>query len=47
MLGEFKFDQQIFVYLFRKKMLFDINGSTEFLITEMSTFLANLFPNSL
>ena len=47
MLGEFKCDQHVFVHLFRKKLLFDINGSTEFLSTQMRTFLANLFQNSL
>ena len=46
MLGEFKCDQHL-VHLFRKKLLFDINSSTEFLITQMRTFLANLFQNSL
>ena len=47
MLGEFKCDQHVFVHLFRKKLLFDINGSTEFLSTQMRAFLANLFQNSL
>ena len=47
MLGEFKCDQHVFVHLFRKKLLFDINGSTEFLSTQMRTFLANFFQNSL
>ena len=47
MLGEFKCDQQVFVHLFRKKLLSDINGSIEFLSTQMCTFLANLFQNSL
>ena len=47
MLEEFKCDQHVFVHLFRKKLLFDINGSTEFLSTQMRTFLANLFQNSL
>ena len=31
MLGEFKCDQYVFVHLFRKKLIFDINGSTKFL----------------
>ena len=43
MLGEFKWDQQGFVDLFRKKLLFDINDSTELLSTQMRTILANLF----
>ena len=30
-----------------KKILFDISVSTEFLSTQMRTFLANLFQNSL
>ena len=47
MLGEFKCDQHVFVHLFRKKLLFDINKSTEFLGTQMRTFLANLVQNSL
>ena len=47
MLGEFKCDQHVFVHLFRKKLLFDINGSTEFLSTQMRTFLADFFQNSL
>ena len=47
MFGEFKCDQHVFVHLFRKKLLFDINGLTEFLSTQMRTFLANLFQNSL
>ena len=47
MLGEFKCDQPVFVHLFRKEILFDINGSTEFLSTQMRTFFANLFQNSL
>ena len=47
MLGEFTCDQHVFVHLFRKKILFHINGSTEFLSTHMRTFLANLFQNSL
>ena len=47
MLGEFKCDQNVFVHLFRKKILFDINGLTEFLSTQMPTFLANLFQNNL
>ena len=46
-LGEFKSDQNSFVHLFRKKLLFDINGSTEVLRRQMRTFLANLFQNSL
>ena len=46
-LGEFKSDQNSFVHLFRKKLLFDINGSTEVLSRQMRTFLANLFQNSL
>ena len=37
MLGEFKCDQHVFVHLFRKKLLFDIDDSTEFLSTEMHT----------
>ena len=47
MFGEFNYDQHVFVHLFRKKLLFDINGSTEFLSTQMRTFLANLFQDSL
>ena len=47
MLGEFKCDQHVFVHLFRKKLLFDINGLTEFLSTQMRTFLANLFQDNL
>ena len=47
MLGQFKCNQRVFVYLFRKKLLFDINDSTEFLSTQMHTFLANLFQNGL
>ena len=47
MLGEFKCDEQIFVHLFRKKLLFEINDSTEFLSTHLRTFLANLFQNNL
>ena len=47
MLGEFKCDQHVFVHLFRKKLLFDINGSTEFLSIQMRPFLANLFQNKL
>ena len=43
MLGEFKCDQHVFVYSFRKKLLFDMNDSTEFLSTQVRTFLANLF----
>ena len=31
----------------QEKLFFDINGSTEFLCTQMRTFLANLFENSL
>ena len=38
MLGEFKCHQHVFVHLLRKKLLFDINGSTEFLSTQMHTF---------
>ena len=41
MLGEFKCDQCVFVHLFRKKLLFDINDSTEFLSTQVLIFLAN------
>ena len=37
MFGKFKCDQHVFVHLFRKKILFDINGSTEFLSTQMRT----------
>ena len=47
MLGEFKCDENVYVHLFRKKLLFDINGLTEFLSTQMRTFLANLFENNL
>ena len=47
MLGEFKCDQHVFVHLFRRKILFDINGSTEFLSTQMCTSLANLFQTNL
>ena len=47
MFGEFKCDQHAFVYLFRKKLIFDTNDSTEFLSTQMRSFLANLFQNSL
>ena len=47
MLGEFKRDQHVFVHLFRKKLLFDIKGLTEFLSTQMRTFVANLFQNRL
>ena len=47
MLGKFKCDQSVFVHLFRKKLLFDINDLTEFLSTQMRTFLANLFQNNL
>ena len=43
MLGEFKFYQHVFVHLFGKKLLFDINGLIEFLSTKVYTFLANLF----
>ena len=43
MLGEFKCDQHVFVHLFRKKLFFDMDDSTEFLGTEMHTVLANLF----
>ena len=42
-----KCDQHVFVYLLRKKLIFDTTGSTEFLSTQMRTFLANLFQNSL
>ena len=45
--GKFKCDQQAFVHLFRKKLRFDINGSVEFLSTQMRRFLANLVQNSL
>ena len=47
MLGEFKCDQHVSVHLFRKKILFDINGSTELLSTQTHTFLANLFQKNL
>ena len=47
MLGEFKCDQQVFVHLSRKKILFDINGSAEVLSTQMRTFFVNLLQNSL
>ena len=47
MFGEFKCDQYVFVHLFRKKLLFDINDSIEILSTQMRTFLADLFQNSL
>ena len=47
MLGEFKCDQHVFVHLFRKKSLFDINGSTEVLNPQMRKFLANLFQKNL
>ena len=47
MLGEFKCDQHVSVHLFRKKILFDKNGSTEFLSTQIRTFLANLFQKNL
>ena len=47
MLGEFKCDQNVFVHLFRKSLFFDINGSTEILSTQMRSFLANLFQNSI
>ena len=43
MLQEFKYGQRVFVHLLRKKLLFYINDSTEFLSTQMRTFLANLF----
>ena len=46
MLGEFKHDHHVFVNSFRKNLLFDINGSKEFLSTQMRTFLANLVQNS-
>ena len=46
MLEEFKCDQHVFVHLFRKKLLFDINGLTEFLSTQMLTFLANFFQDN-
>ena len=47
MLGEFKCDQQVFVHLFKKKLLFDINGSAKFLSIQMRKFVANLIQNSL
>ena len=47
MLGELKCDQHVFVHLFRKKAFFDISGPKELFITQMHTFLANLFQNSL
>ena len=47
MLGEFKCDQHVFVYLFRKSLFFDINDSTEILSTQMRSFFANLFQNSI
>ena len=47
MLGEFKCDQHVFVHLFRKDLLFEMNGSTELLRTQMGTFLSNLFENSM
>ena len=47
MLGDFKCDQHVFMHLFRKKLIFDINNSTEFLSAQMRTFLANLFQSSL
>ena len=47
MLGELKCDQHVSVHLFRKKVFFDINGPKELLITQIHTFLANLFQNSL
>ena len=46
MLEEFKCDQHVFVHLFRKRLLFDINGSTEYLSIQMRTFVANLFQNN-
>ena len=46
MLGEFKHDRHVFVHLFRRKIRFDINGSTEFLSPQMCTSLANLFQTS-
>ena len=47
MLREFKCDQYVFVNLFRENLLFDTNGSTEFLSKQKRTFLANLFQNCL
>ena len=46
MFGEFKCDQHAFVYLFRKKLIFDINGSTEFLSTQMRSFLLICFKTA-
>ena len=36
-LGEFKCNQHVFVHLFRKKLIFDINSLTKFLSTQMGT----------
>ena len=47
MLGEVKCDQQVFVHLYRKNLIFEINSSADFLITQIGTFLANLFQSSL
>ena len=47
MLGEVKCDQLVSVHLFREKLLFDINVSTDFLSTQMLTFLANFFQGNL
>ena len=47
MLGQFKYNRHVFVHLFRKNLLLDINGLTEILSTQMGTFLANLFQKSL
>ena len=47
MLGEFKCDQHIFGHLYKKKMFFDINGTTQFLSTQMHTFLSNSLQNSM
>ena len=47
MLGEFKCNQHVFVHLFSKSLFFNINCSTEFLSTQMHTFLANLSQNIL
>ena len=46
MLGKFKCDQHVFVHLFRKKLIFDINSLTEFLSAQMRIFLANLFQEA-
>ena len=43
MLGEVNCDQHDCVNLFKKKLFFDINEWTEFLITQMRTFLPNFF----